>query len=89
MDLASKTDVVAFEIKSAKTSQTIGQLVEALRAFRKHAPVFRSNKGNIGGEHHVTELKQASINSMDCSGRSDQWIETIVQLLDGTLVNTW
>lgn len=89
MNLASKTDVEAFEIKSAKTFQTLGQLVEALDAFRKHAPVFRSNKGNLDGEHHITELKHASINSMDCGGRPDQWIETIVQLLDGTLVSTW
>ena len=89
MDLASKTDVRAFEIKSAKTSQTLGQLVEVLRAFREHTPVSRSNNGNIGGECRDTELKQASINSMDCRGRPDQWIKTIVPLLDGTLVNTW
>ena len=85
MDLANKTDVEGFEIKSEETPQTLGQLVEALEAFPEHALVFRSGEGDIGGGYHVTELKQASIKSIDCGGRPDQWVETIVQLLDGNV----
>ncbi|QHQ33881.1 DUF6428 family protein [Algicella marina] len=34
--------------------------------------------------YHVTELKAASIRSIDCSGRQSAWDETQIQLLDGS-----
>ena len=83
MDLVGKAEIEAVETNFAEIPQTLGQLVRALEAFPEHALVFRSSQGDIGGGYHVTELKQANIRSIDCGGRSDEWNETIVQLLDG------
>ena len=83
MTSVNQTEIEAVETKCAGIPQTLGQLIEALEAFPEHALVFRSSDGDIGGGYHVTELKQASIKSIDCGGRTDQWVETIVQLLDG------
>ena len=60
------------------------QLLELLQGFSSHDLIFRSDEGDIGGGYHVTELKQASINSIDCGGRTDEWTETVLQLLDGS-----
>lgn len=47
------------------------------------AAVFSTSAGDIGGGYHVTELKLASIRSIDCGGQTDSWTETHLQLLDG------
>jgi len=46
--------------------------------------VFQFPNGElIGYNYHITEVKHATINSVDCGGRSDSWHETIIQLLEG------
>ncbi len=34
----------------------------------------------VGANYHITEIKNVSIDSVDCGGKSDSWQETIVQL---------
>ena len=34
----------------------------------------------VGANYHITEIKNTSINAVDCGGRSDSWQETVVQL---------
>ena len=38
---------------------------------------------SINQGYHVTEVKHASIKSMDCGRRADAWEEITIQLLDG------
>jgi hypothetical protein len=34
----------------------------------------------VGANYHITEVKNTSIDSVDCGGKSDAWQETVVQL---------
>lgn len=34
----------------------------------------------VGANYHITEIKNTSIDAVDCGGRSDSWKETVVQL---------
>lgn len=34
----------------------------------------------VGANYHITEVKHASIDAVDCGGKTDDWKETIVQL---------
>ncbi|QBA63173.1 DUF6428 family protein [Muriicola soli] len=34
----------------------------------------------IGANYHITEIKNTSIESVDCGGRADAWHETVIQL---------
>lgn len=46
--------------------------------------VFQFPNGEtIGYNYHITEVKHATINSVDCGGREDSWHETIIQLMEG------
>ena len=44
---------------------------------------FTSEGRAIGGGYHITELKRARIDSMDCGQRRASWTEVTLQLLDG------
>ena len=46
--------------------------------------IFKLGDETINPGYHVTEIKHAVINSMDCGQGTDQWDEIIVQLLDGS-----
>lgn len=48
--------------------------------------VFSMGGTQINTGYHVTEVKQAIINSLDCGNGTDQWQELIIQLLDGSVV---
>lgn len=59
-------------------------LLNALRKMPADLPlVFRTGAGAIGEGYHVTELKLADVNSIDCGGRLASWTEAALQLLDG------
>jgi len=63
---------------------TLNDLLNVLKSQEADLPlVFATVDGEIGGGYHVTELKQASITSIDCGGNIEDWRETHVQLLDG------
>jgi len=34
----------------------------------------------VGNHYHITEVKNVSIDAVDCGGRADQWTETVIQL---------
>lgn len=61
---------------------------DALLAMLSTSPpdaplVFRTDKGEIRGGYHITELKLADIRSIDCGARRSSWRELSLQLLDG------
>lgn len=58
--------------------------LNALRKMPTDLPVvFRTAEGAIGEGYHVTELKVADVNSIDCGGGLASWTEASLQLLDG------
>ena len=34
----------------------------------------------VGANYHITEIKNTSIDAVDCGGRSESWQETVIQL---------
>ena len=71
-----------------QTTTTLNSLLNALESEAADvAAVFTTKSGEIGEGYHVTELKLADIQSIDCAGRIDNWQETQLQLLDGNSGN--
>src|SRR5436189_3334991 len=55
--------------------------ISRLRKAAAKALVFiNSNGATIHGGYHLTELKAASFDTVDCGAQKNQWTETIVQL---------
>jgi hypothetical protein len=55
--------------------------IRSLRKSPNKALAFVSPEGaliHVG--YHLTELKAASFDTVDCGGQKNQWLETIVQL---------
>ncbi len=62
---------------------TLGQLMETFKPLADGAGVvFHTDDGEIGGGYHVTELKLAHFDSIDCGGNRHRWSEAHLQLLD-------
>jgi hypothetical protein len=57
------------------------EFIEQLRRSRGKKVVF-VNEGDttIHGGYHLTELKAATFDTVDCGGQKNRWNETIVQL---------
>lgn len=65
------------------TPATLAQLQARLESTpADFGVVFRCDRREIGGGYHVTELKHASLDSIDCGGRMHRWREAHLQLLD-------
>jgi hypothetical protein len=63
---------------------TLNDLLEILEALPSEAPlVFSTDAGPIGDGYHVTELKLVKVDSIDCGARRSNWVESVLQLLDG------
>ena len=63
---------------------TLNDFLDALHDQPAEAPlVFTTSEGPIGAGYHITELKSLDINSIDCGGRTSDWTEVQIQLLDG------
>ncbi len=45
--------------------------------------IFATVDGEIGAGYHITELKLADVQGIDCGANQRGWRETVVQLLDG------
>jgi len=60
-----------------KTEDFISSLREAPA---KHLVFTNSDGTTIHGGYHLTELKAASFDTVDCGAQKNQWNETIVQL---------
>ena len=65
---------------------TLSKLIDALETSDPGALlVFDTPDGSAGNGYHVTELKRATISSIDCGVQLDDWTETQIQILDGSL----
>lgn len=63
---------------------TLAQLLPRLDATTADTPVIiATDHAKLGPGYHLTELKLAQINSIDCGGNLNSWVETQMQLLDG------
>jgi hypothetical protein len=57
------------------------KFIAELRAAPENRLLFVDRGGNpIHAGYHLTELKSASVDTVDCGGRVNHWPETIVQL---------
>jgi len=61
----------------------IETLVSTLRGNPELPVVFTQNEHTISPGYHITEVKTAVVNSLDCGQGTDQWRELVIQLLDG------
>src|SRR5436189_2376596 len=61
-----------------RTQDFISRLRKA--ATTKALVFINSNGATIHGGYHLTELKAASFDTVDCGAQKNQWNETIVQL---------
>lgn len=60
------------------------ELIAKLEDASGDAPlIFVTENGPINAGYHVTEVKLASVGSLDCSARRSNWNEVLIQLLDG------
>lgn len=57
------------------------EFIAALRTAPDNQLIFVDFAGNtVPSGYHLTELKSASFNTVDCGGQVNRWQETIVQL---------
>ena len=57
------------------------EFIEQLRGARSKQVLFvDENDTTIHGGYHLTELKAATFDTVDCGGQKNRWHETIVQL---------
>jgi len=57
------------------------EFISALRTAPDHPLVFVDRNGHaVHAGYHLTELKAARFDTVDCGGQLNQWQETIVQL---------
>ena len=57
------------------------KFIEALRNSADKELVFANADGrNIHAGYHLTEIKAASFETVDCGGKTNRWNETILQL---------
>src|SRR5206468_11891581 len=60
---------------------TTKEFISALRATPGNQLVFVDLHGHaVHSGYHLTELKGASLETVDCGGKTNRWQETIVQL---------
>jgi len=57
------------------------EFISALRTAPNNQLIFVDRDGHaVHGGYHLTELKAASFDTVDCGGQINRWQETIVQL---------
>ena len=57
------------------------EFIAELRCASENQLVFVDGNGHaVHTGYHLTELKAASLDTVDCGGQANQWQETIVQL---------
>lgn len=66
------------------TIMTLNDLVQALAAVDPKVPlVFDAPSGRTAPGYHVTEVRLATLEAVDCGGVRSNWREAILQILDG------
>src|SRR5947207_4094565 len=69
--------------KSAEENRIMktNEFIAELRRAPENQLVFVDGKGHaVHAGYHLTELKAASLDTLDCGGQTNRWQETIVQL---------
>jgi hypothetical protein len=67
--------------KTTATEMKTNQFIAALRAAPDNQLLFVDLGGRpVHSGYHLTEIKAASFNTVDCGGQTNRWEETIVQL---------
>lgn len=61
---------------------TADDFISSLRPHADKPLVFEYGGRRIQAGYHVTEIKAASFQSVDCGANPEQWNETVVQLWD-------
>jgi hypothetical protein len=57
------------------------EFISTLRAAPSNRLIFADLGGHaVPRDYHLTELKAASFETVDCGGQTNRWLETIVQL---------
>src|SRR5213079_3783242 len=57
------------------------EFIQALRNSANKELIFANADGqSVHAGYHLTELKAASFETVDCGGKTNRWQETIVQL---------
>ncbi|MEM7269357.1 MAG: DUF6428 family protein [Pseudomonadota bacterium] len=65
-------------------TDTLNALVQRLAEAPEGAEVvFHDGAREVGRGYHITELKLAQIESIDCGGVRNSWTETQLQLMEG------
>ena len=63
-------------------------LLSTLRSNSTSPVIFTLDNYTIAPDYHITEIKMAQVNALDCSAASDQWNELVIQLLDGNAASS-
>jgi len=61
---------------------TAGSLLERLSVHESKRLIFSYEGRDVLPGYHVTEVKDAVFNAIDCGGNPEQWRETFIQLWD-------
>jgi len=57
------------------------EFLSLLKDYPNKSLVFEYRNGQtVGANYHITEVKNVTIDSVDCGARTDFWKETIIQL---------
>ena len=76
-DVAAESAIDAMTITEMKTNE----FISVLRAAPGKQLIFVDLNGHaVHRGYHLTELKAASFETVDCGGQTNRWQETIVQL---------
>ena len=60
---------------------TTQEFIAALRKTPDHQLIFENEAGDsVQAGYHLTEIKAAHFDTVDCGGQTNRWDETIVQL---------
>jgi hypothetical protein len=60
---------------------TTKEFIRSLREAPDHRLIFENEAGDaVRAGYHLTEIKAAQFDTVDCGGQTNQWHETIVQL---------
>lgn len=62
------------------------EFISLLRAYPNKSLLFEYTPGKlIGANYHITEVKNITIDSVDCGANTDFWKETVIQLWESPL----
>ncbi|MEO0570723.1 MAG: DUF6428 family protein [Bacteroidota bacterium] len=57
------------------------EFLEVLSAHKNKELLFEYQPGHfVGANYHITEVKNVTVDAVDCGARTDFWKETIIQL---------